>query len=313
MSNDGAALGAAVPVSNARAAASRRNGAKSRGPKTPAGKARSAQNTLRHGMRALRYVVLPDQDGVAFQALEAALMDELAPVGDASGGARAPRRDGRLAPGARRPHGGRAVRGAPVEDAGVGMALIRDGNGTRSFETLMRYRGAAMAEFWRALPAPSRRSRPSAPAPDAAARGRSPPELPPAAPPALVDVPRPPTRSAPRRPPSPRTERTLVLPAIPDLSTDQSTLLPTHPGPLQHASTSSPRPGCRTNPTASHGQRRPRPPQHDAISAVIAAAPRRSAGNSTTPPDPPRKSATRIPRVAMDPSEHMANETLRKG
>ena len=37
------------------------------------------------------------------------------------------------------------------EDAGVGMALIRDGNGTRSFETLMRYRSAAMAEFWRAL------------------------------------------------------------------------------------------------------------------------------------------------------------------
>ena len=37
------------------------------------------------------------------------------------------------------------------EDAGVGMALIRDGNATRSFETLMRYRGAAMAEFWRAL------------------------------------------------------------------------------------------------------------------------------------------------------------------
>jgi hypothetical protein len=25
------------------------------------------------------------------------------------------------------------------------------GNGTRSFETLLRYRGAAMAEFWRAL------------------------------------------------------------------------------------------------------------------------------------------------------------------
>jgi hypothetical protein len=37
------------------------------------------------------------------------------------------------------------------ENAGVGMALIRDGNGTRSFETLLRYRGAAMAEFWRAL------------------------------------------------------------------------------------------------------------------------------------------------------------------
>jgi hypothetical protein len=37
------------------------------------------------------------------------------------------------------------------EDAGVGMALIRDGNGTKSFETLMRYRSAAMAEFMRSL------------------------------------------------------------------------------------------------------------------------------------------------------------------
>ena len=34
---------------------------------------------------------------------------------------------------------------------GLGLALIRDGNGARSFETLLRYRGAAMAEFWRAL------------------------------------------------------------------------------------------------------------------------------------------------------------------
>jgi hypothetical protein len=31
------------------------------------------------------------------------------------------------------------------------MALIRDGNGTRSFETLMRYRSAAMAELMRSL------------------------------------------------------------------------------------------------------------------------------------------------------------------
>ena len=37
------------------------------------------------------------------------------------------------------------------EGATPGLALIRDGNGTRSFETLMRYRGAAMAEFMRAL------------------------------------------------------------------------------------------------------------------------------------------------------------------
>ncbi|HEX6111489.1 MAG TPA: hypothetical protein VFZ10_04220, partial [Geminicoccaceae bacterium] len=37
------------------------------------------------------------------------------------------------------------------EGANPGLALIRDGNSTRSFETLMRYRSAAMAEFWRAL------------------------------------------------------------------------------------------------------------------------------------------------------------------
>jgi hypothetical protein len=37
------------------------------------------------------------------------------------------------------------------DNGGVGVALIRDGNGTRSFETLLRYRSAATAEFMRAL------------------------------------------------------------------------------------------------------------------------------------------------------------------
>ena len=255
MSNDGAALGAAVPVSNARAAASRRNGAKSRGPKTPAGKARSAQNALRHGMRALRYVVLPDEDGVAFQALEAALMDELAPVGTlqvvlvrrvamaAWRLARADRMEVELFEERR------------WEDAGVGMALIRDGNGTRSFETLMRYRGAAMAEFWRALQAPSRRSRPR--------RAPMPP-------------PRPKCRSCPQRrrrlwmcrgsdpqraPKTPiAADRTNPSASPnPHLSTDQSTSCPTHPGPPAPC-TSPPRPGRRTNPrTAAHLMRRRRP------------------------------------------------------
>jgi hypothetical protein len=151
MSDSGAAPRAAVAVSDARAAASRINGARSRGPKSEEGKARSAQNALKHGMRSLRYVVLPDESAADFHALEEAMVDEMAPVGAVQTVlarrvavaawrlARADRMEVELFEERR------------WEDAGVGMALIRDGNGTRSFETLMRYRSAAMAEFMRAL------------------------------------------------------------------------------------------------------------------------------------------------------------------
>ena len=142
---------AATPVSNARAEASRKNGAKSRGPKTPEGKARSAQNALKHGMRAQKCVVLPDESAVEFQGLEAALFAELAPVGAlqtvlarrvAVAAWRLERADRLEA---------EVLECRSYEGANAGVALIRDGNGTRSFETLMRYRNAAMAEFMRAL------------------------------------------------------------------------------------------------------------------------------------------------------------------
>src|SRR5918994_2577772 len=71
-----------APVLNAaRAAASRRNGARSRGPKTPEGKARSAQNALKHGLRAEKFVLLHDEDAKQFEAMADALADDLAPVG----------------------------------------------------------------------------------------------------------------------------------------------------------------------------------------------------------------------------------------
>lgn len=68
-------------TSAARAAASRRNGAKSRGPKTAAGRARVARNAIKHGLCARRLVLLVDEDAAAFGAFEAALHEELAPEG----------------------------------------------------------------------------------------------------------------------------------------------------------------------------------------------------------------------------------------
>jgi hypothetical protein len=64
-------------LSRARAEASRRHGAKSRGPKTPGGKALSSQNALKHGLRAQQCVVLPGERASAFDALKAALLEEL--------------------------------------------------------------------------------------------------------------------------------------------------------------------------------------------------------------------------------------------
>ncbi len=136
MSSIGAAPRAAGPVSHARAAASRQNGAKSGGPMTPEGKARSAQNALKHGMRAQQHLVLPEEDAAEFAALEAALLEELAPVGALQAVlarrvavaawrlARADRIEAELFEERR------------IADGGLGLALIRDGNGTRSFETV---------------------------------------------------------------------------------------------------------------------------------------------------------------------------------
>ena len=151
MSHDGTAPRAAVPMSSARAEASRRNGAKSRGPNTTAGKARSAQNALKHGLRALKYVVLPEEDGAEFAALEAAMIDELAPVGalQTALAHRVAVATWRLARADRLEVELFAERS--YSNASSGLALIRDGNGTRSFDTLLRYRSAAMAELWRAL------------------------------------------------------------------------------------------------------------------------------------------------------------------
>jgi hypothetical protein len=40
---------------------------------------------------------------------------------------------------------------SPFGDGDLGPALIRDCNGARAFDTLLRYRGGTLAEFSRAL------------------------------------------------------------------------------------------------------------------------------------------------------------------
>jgi hypothetical protein len=49
-------------------------------PTDPRRQARSAQNALKHGFGAEKHVVLPLEDGTEFAALEAAMLEELAPI-----------------------------------------------------------------------------------------------------------------------------------------------------------------------------------------------------------------------------------------
>jgi hypothetical protein len=60
--------------------ANRRNAKKSTGPKTPEGKAKSAQNALKHGLLA-SCPVLPEEDPMAYELLRANLHKELCPEG----------------------------------------------------------------------------------------------------------------------------------------------------------------------------------------------------------------------------------------
>ncbi len=65
-----------------RAERARRNGARSRGPVTATGKARSARNALKHGLTARHGVVLDGEDAPAFQAMAERLLADLAPAGE---------------------------------------------------------------------------------------------------------------------------------------------------------------------------------------------------------------------------------------
>ena len=120
----------------------------------PAGKARSSQNALKHSLCAKKLLVLPEEDPAAFRALEAALLAELAPQGPLQAvlARQIVSAAWRLARAERLEVEIFAERRVPiVPDHSPGLAVIRDGNCSRSFETLVRYRGAVMAELLRCL------------------------------------------------------------------------------------------------------------------------------------------------------------------
>src|SRR3712207_440295 len=64
--------------SPAQAEASRRNSARSRGPATPEGKARSRLNALKYGLAA-EHLVLDGEDPAGYEALLRDLVDDFAP------------------------------------------------------------------------------------------------------------------------------------------------------------------------------------------------------------------------------------------
>ncbi len=67
------------PRSPAQIEASRRNGARSRGPVTAEGKARASRNALKHGLAALHHVAVEGEDAAELEGLTGRLLAELAP------------------------------------------------------------------------------------------------------------------------------------------------------------------------------------------------------------------------------------------
>ena len=82
MSTDNTVIEIDDAASSRRAEAARRNGAKSRGPKTEEGKLRSSQNSLQHGMHA-RTLILPGESQEEYDQLRDEYLEQFAPAGPA--------------------------------------------------------------------------------------------------------------------------------------------------------------------------------------------------------------------------------------
>ncbi len=67
------------PRTPAQIEAARRNGARSHGPVTAEGKARSSMNALKHGLATPDHILIPGEDAGEFEALHANLVEEFEP------------------------------------------------------------------------------------------------------------------------------------------------------------------------------------------------------------------------------------------
>jgi hypothetical protein len=147
-------------MTNSRAEASRRNGARSRGPISAEGRERSAGNALKHGLTASTPRLIGNENEADFQAMAAALRADLAPVGPLQ-----EHLAGQIALAIWRSRRSERIetelfnyyleKDAPFDGEGpdLGLLVIRDRNGARALDTLLRYRGSVQTELFRALAA----------------------------------------------------------------------------------------------------------------------------------------------------------------
>jgi len=137
-----------------RAEASRRNGAKSKGPVTADGKERASKNALKHGLCATSAVLLNDEDETAFEMLDQSLKADLRPSGPLE-----TLLTSRLAIAAWRMSRADRIEADLLgsnnkgQDLTMGEKVTRDRHGPQAIDCLLRYRGSTHSEFWRALAA----------------------------------------------------------------------------------------------------------------------------------------------------------------
>jgi len=145
-------------VTPAKLAANRRNAQLSSGPKTPEGRARSAQNATKHGLFA-KNPVFPTENPEDYQALREQHFQEFEPVGTLETELverviSAAWRMGRFA---RIEAEIISIEYSRIEDGveenRLGLAFLRRENGTNAIARLYRYEMALERSFYRALKA----------------------------------------------------------------------------------------------------------------------------------------------------------------